>query len=216
MLWLYNLHYFNDLNSSGNIENIEFHKSLLKNWIENNKNINDVGWDPYPLSIRIVNFIKIALTGHKFENFVYDSFYSQSIALFAKLEKDILANHYFSNLKALFFAGNFYGNDEWTAFATKELLIQIDEQVNEDGSNFELSPMYHGLFVIDLLEILNLCQSIKNNQYPELIKKCKKIIPKMLNFLDAMSFADDDISFFNDSLTVFCQIYQSSSFMLKN
>ena len=49
-------------------------------------------------------------------------------------------------------------------FATKELLIQIDEQVNEDG--VELSPMYHGLFVIDLLEILNLCQSIKNNQYP--------------------------------------------------
>ena len=62
-LWRYNQHYFNDLNASAASERHEWHLALLKNWVEQNPPALGVGWESYPISLRIVNWIKWFLAG---------------------------------------------------------------------------------------------------------------------------------------------------------
>ena len=57
-LWLYNLHYQNDLNTNLAFNNKDYASKLIKFWIKNNKNEYGNGWEPYCLSLRIVNWIK--------------------------------------------------------------------------------------------------------------------------------------------------------------
>ncbi len=60
-LWLYNLHYFDDLCAGGAAERVDWHRALIKRWIVENRVGQGCGWDPYPTSLRIVNWIKWAL-----------------------------------------------------------------------------------------------------------------------------------------------------------
>ena len=55
-LWLYNLHYFDFLNS--NFGNLSYLESLINNWISTNSYSKKIGLDPYPTSLRIVNWVK--------------------------------------------------------------------------------------------------------------------------------------------------------------
>ena len=48
-----------------------------------------------------------------------------------------------------------------------------------DGEHFELSPMYHSLILVDILDIYNLSLSFPN-ELDSLRKALKKKIPKML------------------------------------
>ena len=162
-LWLYNLHYFDDLNSENcDIKRISS-ENLLKNWISHNKNLNSIGWEPYPTSIRLVNFIKAWLSGFDFDDEVMVSIHQQAQYLRKNLEKDILANHYFSNIKALLFYSCMFDHEKFFNFSLKEITREIDEQVLDDGGNYERSPMYHLLFLVDLLDIYNLLNSFQEN-----------------------------------------------------
>jgi len=55
-LWLYNLHYFDYLNQEQIDKTIAM--DLIDDWIAQNKIGAGSGWEPYPLSLRIVNWIK--------------------------------------------------------------------------------------------------------------------------------------------------------------
>jgi hypothetical protein len=63
-LWLYNLHYFDDLNAEGASARHDQHDSLLRRWIAENPPGRGNGWEPYPTSLRIVNWIKWALSNN--------------------------------------------------------------------------------------------------------------------------------------------------------
>lgn len=54
-LWRYNLHYFDDLNATGARERAGWHRE--------NTPGHGTGWEPYPTSLRIVNWIKFAVRG---------------------------------------------------------------------------------------------------------------------------------------------------------
>ena len=72
-------------------------------------------------------------------------------------EFHLLGNHLFANAKALVFAGLMFKSEEAEAWLNrgKNIIIkQIKEQVLEDGGHFELSPMYHSIFLEDLLDLL--------------------------------------------------------------
>ena len=62
-LWRYNQHYFDDLNAEQAVNRVEWHRELLNDWISNNPPFKGNGWDPYPTSLRLVNWIKWALSG---------------------------------------------------------------------------------------------------------------------------------------------------------
>ena len=55
-LWLYNLHYFDFLNSKNHKIFVERNKKIIYKWIDENNPFDSVGWEPYPTSLRIVNW----------------------------------------------------------------------------------------------------------------------------------------------------------------
>ena len=57
-LWLYNLHYQDDLNAIGAENRQALGRQLIEDWISGNPPLNGNGWEPYCLSLRIVNWVK--------------------------------------------------------------------------------------------------------------------------------------------------------------
>ena len=201
-LWRYNQHYFDDLNAVNSIKRKLWHDQLLKNWISNNSIGKGVGWDPYPTSIRIVNWIKWHLRGNKLSDASLKNLVLQASWLNKRIEWHILGNHLFSNAKALVFAGLFFSSKQSEIWLKKGLKIiddELKEQVLGDGGHFELSPMYHSIFLEDLLDLINI-----SNAYPEVIQKSyvnewTKVAKNMFIWLDSMTHPDGDIAFFNDT-----------------
>lgn len=201
-LWRYNQHYFDDLNAVESFKRKVWHDKLLENWISKNSLGKSIGWDPYPTSLRIVNWVKWCLQGNKLSKNSLQSLALQAKWLNKRIEWHILGNHLFSNAKALIFAGFFFSTKESRTWLQKGLDIidhELNEQVLADGGNFELSPMYHSIFLEDVLDLINIAKT-----YPKIIKKSKikkweKIANKMIKWLNVMTHPNGDISLFNDS-----------------
>ena len=106
-LWLYNLHYFDDLNAQDSASRTSLHKEPINRWIAENPAPKGVGWEPYPCSLRIVNWIKWSLSGNELLPEWSKSLAMQAGWLARNLEWHLLGNHLFANAKALVFAGLF-------------------------------------------------------------------------------------------------------------
>lgn len=198
-IWRYNQHYFDDLNAEAGDERIEWHKGLIADWLISNPPGNGSGWEPYPTSLRIVNWIKWALAGNPLSQEATKSLAVQTRWLTRRLEWHLLGNHLFANAKALVFAGLFFEGaeaDAWLSKALRVLENEIPEQILPDGGQFELSPMYHALAVEDLLDLINLAQVYGR---PDLAEAWRPRLSVMLSWLESMSHPDGCISFFNDA-----------------
>ena len=198
-LWTYNLHYFEDLLSQNSLNKVQLHHKLIDLWVDQNPVGIGNGWEPYPTSLRIVNILKAWLGGLELNKKLFNSVYSQASYLSNDLEKHLLGNHYFVNLKALLFAGVIFGNLRWYKIAEKELLAEISEQILQDGTNFELSPMYHSLMLVDMLDMCNLSRAYPTRVSIQLASTLEDHIPRMITFMEAMAHPDGGVSFFNDS-----------------
>ena len=199
-LWAYNLHYFEEFLSENASQKEQFHQDLFNLWIDQNPVGLGIGWEAYPTSLRIVNILKAGLGGFVLNKKMLDSIFSQASFLSNNLEKHLLGNHYFANLKALLFAGVIFEQKRWCEIAVRGLLSEIPEQILEDGANFELSPMYHSIMLVDMLDILNLIRAYRSQKLDRLIPLLEERIPKMLNYRNAMAHPDGGLSFFNDSV----------------
>lgn len=100
-LWLYNLHYFDCLRQEGGYAQSA---ALIERWIEENPVGKGNGWEPYPISLRVVNLIKWALEGNELNEAMRESLCMQVRWLMPRLEYHLLANHLLANAKALVFA----------------------------------------------------------------------------------------------------------------
>jgi uncharacterized heparinase superfamily protein len=197
-LWRYNLHYFECLLSQ-DASNIAKGLQLFESWLRMCRPYSEDAWEPYPISLRIVNMIKCQLNNPgKLSAGMLESLYLQARYLFKIPEYHLLGNHLFENAKALFFAGVFFEGreaDKWRRLGWKLLEQQISEQILEDGGHFELSPMYHVIILEGLLDLYNLCQYTQHS-WPE---AWSEAIQKMRYWLKAMQHPDGEISFFNDA-----------------
>jgi uncharacterized heparinase superfamily protein len=201
-LWLYNLHYFDDLNATAANERLDIQVELITRWINDNPAPLGNGWEPYPASLRIVNWIKAFLSGIAPEQFIIDSLAKQADFLSQDLERHILGNHLFVNAKALIYAGIYLEGKEASEWLKTGLYIytkELDEQVLPDGGNFELTPMYHVIMLVDLLDLINLWTAYPKKVSASVVDKTKQVIAKMIEWLKIMSHNDGEISFFNDS-----------------
>ena len=198
-LWVYNLHYFEDLLSYNAEEKRNFHLHILDRWVDENPVGLGNGWEPYPTSLRIVNILKAWLGGLELNEKLLSSTFTQASFLSQTLEKHLLGNHYFVNLKALLFAGVVFEDESWSQVAEKGLIAEIPEQILGDGANFELSPMYHSLMLVDMLDMYNLSRCYPARVSAKLSALFEEYIPKMLTFMEAMIHSDGGVSFFNDS-----------------
>lgn len=201
LLWLYNLHYFNDLSSEGARAAPQPRSGLIARWIAENPPGRGVGWAPYPTSLRLVNWIKAALGGFPLPPRAVESLAVQARWLAARLERHLLGNHLLANAKALAFAGLWFESPEadgWRETALSLLARELPEQVLSDGGHFERSPMYQAIILEDLLDLWNLACAFGVSEGP-VFGDLPPRIAAMQAWLAAMSHPDGRIGFFNDA-----------------
>lgn len=201
-LWLYNAHYFDDWVAENAQERTEWHRALMQRWIEENPPGCGNGWEPYPSSLRIVNWIKWALLGNEPGSGCLDSLASQVRYLEQRLEWHLLGNHLWANAKALIFAGCYFSGDEgarWLKLGLKIFEEQRQEQILADGGHFERSPMYQGILTEDILDLIQLSQLYPNLNQLVSPGEWGETAAKMLRWLQIMTHPDGEIAFFNDA-----------------
>lgn len=197
-LWLYHLHYFDDLTAVDACERSDWHQALVERWVRENSPGHGAGWEPYPTSRRMANWIKWHLVHGELSEEAIGSLATQARWLERRLEYHLLGNHLLANAKALAFAGLFFEGREgerWYRSGMRILEREVQEQILDDGGHFERAPMYHHLVFEDLLDLVNLCRAY-NVSVPEWL-----IAPlsKMFRWADGMLHPDGDIAFFNDA-----------------
>ena len=200
-LWLYNLHYFDYLHQPGIEHNTRF--KLIHEWIETNPPFKGNGWEPYPLSLRNVNWIKfLNHSDNQQSEVILHSLYLQTRSLNNQLEYHLLGNHLFKNGVALLFAGYFFTGEEakqWLETGKQILNEQLAEQVLADGGHFERSPMYHALILEDIMDCLNLVTSNQINIDPEFQAMLKSKATAMFGFMMDTLHKDGTYPVFNDT-----------------
>lgn len=200
-LWRYNLHYFDDLNAAQAEARRSWHEEALARWARDNPPGEGAGWDPYPTSLRVVNWIKWHLAGGR-SDALPESLALQARHLERRLEYHLLGNHLLANAKALVFAGLFFAGPEarrWLERGSALLRREIEEQVLGDGGHFERSTMYHALVLEDLLDLLNVLAAFPEAADRALVDRLAEAARRMADWLVAMSHPDGEIAFFNDA-----------------
>ena len=198
-LWLYNLHYFDFINQT---EYRSCMKAWLDRWINENPIGSGNGWEPYPTSLRIVNWIKFHLSGNPLTECQIQSLTNQANYLSQSLEYHLLGNHLLANAKAMFFSGVYFNkgiSHKWLSRGRALLMKQIREQILPDGGHFERSPMYHSIILEDFLDLFNICGVYREDSNKELRDLLRECISKLLKWLRITIHEDGDVSYFNDS-----------------
>lgn len=204
LLWRYNQHYFDDLNAAGAAHRRSWQRSLAARWLADNPPGQGTAWAPYPLSLRIVNWVKWSLSGEELEAAWLDSLAAQSRWLMRRLEWHLLGNHLFINAKALVYAGLFFeGNEaeQWLAQGLRILVREMPEQFLADGGQFERSPMYHALALEDLLDLINVLEHLAgaNPSACALLPALRARSTLALSWLRSMTHPDGTLVRFNDT-----------------
>ena len=204
-LWLYHLHYFDDLNAPEAEDRLEWHRRLIHRWIAENPPGTGTGWEPYPTALRIVNWIKWSLAGNALHTKWRHSLAVQARWLARNMEWHLGGNHLWSDAKALVFAGLFFEGEEARAWLDRGLAVLAREmtvQILPDGGHFERSPMYHALALEDLLDLVNLTRTYRNalpDNHIEFIAGWPAITATMRLYLALLGHPDGGIAFFNDA-----------------
>jgi uncharacterized heparinase superfamily protein len=203
-LWNYHLHYFEVALCCEEDERARRELSrLVASWIDNARIGVSDGWEPYPLSLRIVNWIyAYSSFSHLLERSFVDkwrsSIFQQARFLAHHIEFHLLANHLVKNLKALIVAGLFFSNKDWLEEGERLLWRELDEQVLDDGGHFERSTMYHAQVMADFLEcyaVMDAFGRLEGGKRERLAAKLRS----MSQFLSAMTHLDGSLALFNDS-----------------
>jgi uncharacterized heparinase superfamily protein len=198
MLWRYHLHYFDDLNALEFTARAAWHQALIERWIAENPPAGGAGWDPYPTSLRLVNWIKWWLGGAPASKSALQSVRLQLARVASRLEYHLLGNHLLENARALIFGGLFFSGeaaDRWLHRGLHILSRQLPEQILEDGGHFERSPMYHQIALSGLLDLYNLMTVFGRPERPDLAP----CLQRMLRWSRLMRHPDGDIALFNDA-----------------
>lgn len=209
-LWNYQLHYFNyavwcarAFVERGDAAAMRTCQNLIESWLREARVGRSDGWDAYPVSLRVVNWIyAYALVAESYPDQSFlarwrASIHQQLDFLSRHLEYHLLANHLLKNVKAMVIGGLFFGKEAWLGKGEQLLWRELREQVLSDGGHYERAPMYHAIALADLLECFALLQAagrqIANQQ--ELAARLRA----MAGFLEAMTYADGTLALFNDS-----------------
>ena len=194
MLWAYNLNYMDWLNQEGlSVGECEkwidlFIDELPQNW---------VGVDPYPIALRVINWIKFFCKNpDSATKYRIDSLYSQIKLLEKKLEYRLLGNHLLEDAYALFIASIFFNDQTLYAKALNLLKSQLKEQILADGAHYEQSPMYHCILLDRLLDCLSFSRTTDDTIVMRYLEDTAK---NMLGHLESVVWENGDIPLLNDS-----------------
>jgi len=205
-LWRFNLHYFEfglDLALAYHATRDEAYagrfEEIASDWMASAPLGKGDAWHPYPLSLRLVNWI---WAWHLFGDALGElkPAMSRSMALQARylllhLERDIGGNHLVKNAKALAMAGAFLGDSLLMERGLRVLEAQVRHQVLPDGGHFERSPMYHVQVLQDLAETAWYLRAVQGRELPWL----DAALRGMAGWLASVTLPDGEIPLFGDS-----------------
>jgi uncharacterized heparinase superfamily protein len=200
LLWRYNLHYFDYVWS------LEFSaaREIAMDWINRHAiGRGQVGWEPYPTSLRLMNWCGFFFGRHlrqvradsQFLQAIQKSIGMQAAWLSRRLEYHLLGNHLLENAAALALVGSCFDGPEaerCSRMGMRILRMELEEQVLADGMHFELSPMYHSRVLYLLLSMMNVVPE-------EICDWLGGYATKMLDALAFTSHPDGRIALLNDS-----------------
>lgn len=196
-LWLYNLHYFDYLLQPGVDKQTGL--QLIRQYVKELPGIK-AGIEPYPISLRGINWIKF-LSLHRIRDEAIEcSLYSQYHRLSRTLEYHLLGNHLLENAFSLLFGAMYFNEKNWFEKSSELLQRELKEQVLGDGGHFELSPMYHQILLDRLLDCVNLV--MHNHRFTgqeQLLGFMQDTAGKMLGWLRCMTFPDGSIPHVSDA-----------------
>lgn len=207
-LWNYHLHYFDYVVWAAKAfvkddrEPMRCCQYLIQWWIDQTDVHRGDGWNPYPLSLRVVNWIyAYTLVAETYDDQVFldrwrRSIYRQLDFLSRHVEFHLLANHLLKNLKALTIGYLFFDRKDQLRQWEKLLWKEFEEQVLSDGGHYERSPMYHAQALADFLECFALLNAF--NHFPP-SGDIQRHLRLMTQFLDEVTYEDGTFALFNDS-----------------
>ena len=195
-LWTYNLNYFDFLNQ----ENISKETGILliQDFIKNEDLLKD-GKEPYPISLRGINWVKFLSNNQVKDELINNTLYFHYCILFENLEYHLLGNHLLENAFSLLF-GAYYFQDEKLYNKSRDLLIyELNEQVLKDGAHFELSPMYHQIILSRLLDGIQLIKLNNEWKIDDLLSFLETKASLMISWLQNITYKNGDIPMVNDA-----------------
>jgi uncharacterized heparinase superfamily protein len=198
-LWHYHLHYFEDVVASDAPKRRVLQQKLIDHWIAHNPPLTPVSWDAYPISRRSCYWM-LAESQHPglLNETRRNSLAVQLRHLANHLEKHLLANHLFANLKALWIASCFFEGaeaEQWRQLASPLLARELAEQFLPDGAHYEIAPMYHALLLEDVLDILNIAERYATPPP----RGMREIVPRALAYLQHVTHPDGRLAHFHDT-----------------
>ncbi len=172
-LWNFNLHYLEFLiplaaawRKKKESKYYECFRRYVRSWMSENRRGTGDGWHPYTISLRLTN-LWICMDGFReplkedeeFLQELQNSMYAQYCHLQKKLERHLLGNHYFENLKAVLLGSLYFQEAEVYQEYKKMFGQEIREQILPDGIHYERSMMYHKIILEDLLRTARAMQA---------------------------------------------------------
>ncbi len=199
-LWQYNLHYFEVLWDLG----FDAARVATLDWIEQHPLARgQAGWEPYPTSLRIVNWCAFFFGEHRervgvdaaLRDALWRSLYLQAEWLACHLETHLLGNHLLENAAALLLAGRAFEGaaaGRWERQGRELLASELPEQVLADGGHVERSPMYQ-------LRVAWLLLTLRNADADALAPLLDAPLAALLRSLSELCHPDGEIALFNDA-----------------
>lgn len=204
-------------------DQLNFIINTIKSWVYQNNFFDSesfkCNWNSYCVSIRMMNYIKVACIlkndfSHKEQVFLDNIINQHSSYLTKNLEYDIQGNHLLENYLSLLYSFVFLNKKkDFDKYFLKTIKI-LDKQILEDGAHYELSSMYHSIIFSRLLEIIDFSRS-NNFIHPTELYKLKIIVSKMLNWLFQIQY-QNTIPLLNDSFSSMTFDYSYMSNLYKS
>ena len=173
--------------------------------MERNSNPHGPGWEPYPLSMRIREWIEWLHENAGVEGEVRDalvgSIAQQCAALAAQIEYHLMGNHLLENGITLCWAGLSLEGAEaagWVEQGLKILREELKRQVLGDGAHDERSPMYQALIAEALLRLAGVAGGSKNRHGKAVQKAALGAGEAMMASLGCLVHPDGDYALLND------------------
>jgi hypothetical protein len=197
LLWNYNLNYMDYLLQPRITK--EEGMMLIGEFIAKQDD-NIRGMDPYPISLRGINWIKFLSAGKINNRYIDHSLCRQYNLLNKNIEYHLLGNHLIENGFSLLFGAYYFKNETYFRKASRIIHGELIEQVLSDGGHFELSPMYHRIVLERLLDCINLVQNNeKFKAQDELLKIMLQKAESMLKWMNTLIFSNGTMPLLNDS-----------------
>lgn len=201
-LWSFHLHQF-DWARDASLSPAQRTRVIL-DWID--RCDHGFGWAPHPISLRLLSWGKLLLTpgmlalDETSNGRVRASLAQQAETLSQRLEVRLQANHLLSNLLGVVFAGLMFEGGRSDHWRSREAWLrrEIERQILPDGSHIERSPMYHGLLLENLLDLLNLARTSPRTP-AGLVDALVDATARMRGAHRVWTHPDDEIAQFGDS-----------------